>query len=204
VTAPQDPGPTLTELLSDVAARSTAPGAGVVTAVAIALAAALAAMGARFAEDEAATLADRAEELTAAAMSLSRQDPAAYRGYLQALRSGATADQVSAALDVAVEIPLRLAQTAADTATVAARLVQDGNPRLRGDCVTAVLLAAASARAAAVLVSENLRRTPDDARVVAAGACVARANAAEASALDHYPDLRPAPPPVGGPAEPAR
>jgi len=189
VTAAPDTDPTLPALLADVAARSTAPGAGVVTAVTTAMAAALAAMGARFAEGEAATLAERADEVSAAAMRLSRQDPSAYGGYLQALRSGASAAQVSAALDIAVEIPLRLTEAAAETATVAAHLVRDGNPRLRGDTATAVLLAAASARAAAVLVMENLHGTPDDPRLAEARQCVARANAAEASVLESYPAL---------------
>ncbi|HXP20099.1 MAG TPA: cyclodeaminase/cyclohydrolase family protein, partial [Streptosporangiaceae bacterium] len=43
-------------------------------------------------------------------------------------------------------------------------LAADGNPALRGDAITAALLAQAAARAAATLVGINLAAVPDDAR----------------------------------------
>jgi formiminotetrahydrofolate cyclodeaminase len=193
VTEPDGIDPLLPGLLSRVGARTSAPGAGVVIGLAAGLAAALAAMGARFADGDGALLVDRADELSAAAIALAQADPAAYGGYVEARRSAATRAQVAAALDRAVEVPLELAGVAAEVAGLGLRLVLDGNPRLRGDSATAVLLAVACARAAAVLVVENLVGSADDGRVAAAAAAAARAGAAERTLLARYPALGPTP-----------
>jgi hypothetical protein len=52
----------------------------------------------------------------------------------------------------------------------ACELVAVDNPNLRGDAMTAALLAAAAAHAAALLVAENLNDAPSDPRVAAAAA----------------------------------
>ena len=43
-------------------------------------------------------------------------------------------------------------------------LATDGNPSLRGDAITALMLAEAGARAAAVLIGINLADSPEDDR----------------------------------------
>ncbi len=72
--------------------------------------------------------------------------------------------RIDAALSEAATIPMEVVEIAAQTARLAARLAVDGNPRLRGDAITAALLAQAGARAAAVLVSINLAALPGDDR----------------------------------------
>jgi methenyltetrahydrofolate cyclohydrolase len=79
-------------------------------------------------------------------------------------RQQAVADALSAAADV----PLAVAETASQVARLAARLAEQGNPNLRGDAVTAALLAEAGARAAAALVEINLAGMPGDARLARA------------------------------------
>ena len=72
--------------------------------------------------------------------------------------------RIDAALSEAATIPMEVVEVAAQTARLAARLAADGNPRLRGDAITAALLAEAGARSAAVLVSINLAAWPGDQR----------------------------------------
>lgn len=175
------------DLLAATAARTPAPGGGAVAALVTALAAGLVAMTARFgAEDE---LVARAEDLRRQVEPLADADGAAYGRFLAATRRPpepdpqARREAVAAALTEANEIPLRIAEIAADTAELAAALARTGNPNLRGDAATAALLAAAAAGAAAILVTENLRRTPDDRRMARAAASADRARAAAAEVL---------------------
>jgi len=161
---------TVSELLDAVAARSPAPGGGAVAAVVTGLAAALTAMAGRYADPAAIPpdLVDRAEGLRAAARPLADADAAAYGSYLAATQlpreSGNRRTAVAQALSEASEVPLRIAEIAAEVAALGQRLAHDGNPNLRGDAIAGVLLAAAGASTAALLVAENLRRTPDDPR----------------------------------------
>jgi methenyltetrahydrofolate cyclohydrolase len=177
--------------LQDVAARTTAPGGGAVSGLAAALAAALAAMSARFAEGELGDLAGRADELRGSALALAGADRAAYAGYVQARRAGRDQGELVRALDQAIRVPLEIAAVAAEVAALALRLVEAGNPRLRGDAATAVLLAAAAARSSSVLVCENLTDAPGDPRLGVAGEAVAAASLAERALLARYPALGP-------------
>ena len=167
-----------------MAARTTAPGGGASAALATALAAALTAMAARFADDSPAnrdTVA-AAERLRAYATGLADADVAAYERYVETRRRhGKQSAQTIEALDGAVEVPMHVTDTAAEVATLAAALAKEGNPRLRGDAATGCWLAAAAASSAAVLVAENLAATPGDARVVAARDSAQGARAAAAS-----------------------
>jgi hypothetical protein len=70
-------------------------------------------------------------------------------------------------------------------------LSRSGNPNLRGDATTAALIGAAAARAAAVLVAENLAGTCGDPRLARAAAIVASVNGTERDALSLYPALAP-------------
>jgi formiminotetrahydrofolate cyclodeaminase len=65
-------------------------------------------------------------------------------------------ERVSDALSGATDVPLAVAEIGNEVASVAARLVEEGNPNLEGDAIAAVLLAEAGVRAATVLVEINL------------------------------------------------
>jgi formiminotetrahydrofolate cyclodeaminase len=198
-------------LLDAVATRTTAPGGGAVTGVVTALAGALVAMCARFSGTDptqgtdltqrtnVTNLAGRADELRARAVSLAQSDLAVYAEYLKARRAGSDSD-VAAALDEAIRIPLEMAEVAAELAEIALGLARTGNPNLRGDATTAVLIGVAAAKAGAVLVAENLSGTDSvprltdprlvDPRLARAAAIVTSATAAERHALSLYPVLR--------------
>ena len=70
-------------------------------------------------------------------------------------------------------MPLAVAEAGAEVAKIAARLASDGNPNLRGDALTACLLAQAGVRAAAVLVALNLADDADPRRERAAALAAA-------------------------------
>ena len=147
-----------------VASREPAPGGGASAAVAVALAAALTAMAARFSADhlaDAETIADRAEELRNKVMPLAQADAAAYGRVLDAYRTPRDDEEkrrrrIREALSEAADVPLSIAEVGVEVAGNAARLVEEGNPNLRGDAVTAAALAEAGVRAAATLVEINV------------------------------------------------
>ena len=102
---------------------------------------------------------------------------------------------MAAALDEAIRIPLETAEVAAELAEIALGLARSGNPNLRGDAITAVLMSVAAAKAGAVLVVENLSGTDGgpkltDPRLTRVAAIVASATAAERDALSLYPALK--------------
>jgi formiminotetrahydrofolate cyclodeaminase len=147
-----------------VASREPAPGGGASAAVAVALAAALTAMAARFSADhlaDAETIADRAEELRNRVMPLAQADAAAYGRVLDAYRTPRDDDEkrrrrIREALSEATDVPLSIAEVGVEVAGNAARLAEEGNPNLRGDALTATVLAGAGVRAAATLVEINV------------------------------------------------
>ena len=147
-----------------VASREPAPGGGASAAVAVALAAALTAMAARFSADhlaDAETIADRAEELRNRVMPLAQADAAAYGRVLDAYRTPRDDHEkrrrrIREALSEAADVPLSIAEVGVEVAGNAARLVEEGNPNLRGDAMTAAALAKAGVRAAATLVEINV------------------------------------------------
>jgi formiminotetrahydrofolate cyclodeaminase len=147
-----------------VASREPAPGGGASAAVAVALAAALTAMAARFSADhlaDAETIADRAEELRNRVMPLAQADAAAYGRVLDAYRTPRDDDEkrrrrIREALSEAADVPLSIAEVGVEVAGNAARLAEEGNPNLRGDALTATVLAGAGVRAAATLVEINV------------------------------------------------
>ena len=146
-----------------VASREPTPGGGASAAVAVALAAALTAMAARFSADhlaDAETIADRAEELRNRVMPLAQADAAAYGRVLDAYHTPRDDEKrrrrIREALSEAADVPLSIAEVGVEVAGNAARLVEEGNPNLRGDAVTAAALAKAGVRAAATLVEINV------------------------------------------------
>ncbi len=181
------------ELLTRIAAKTPAPGGGAVTAMATSMAAALCAMAARYSTEQmldASDLADRAEDVSRNVAGLAQRDAEAYRRVLAALAMPREPDPeqrrraVRSALSDAADVPLAIAEAAASVTSMGAELATKGNPNLRGDAITATLLADAAARAAGSLVAINLAREPDDARLARVRDCTAR-TAAAASEITH-------------------
>jgi formiminotetrahydrofolate cyclodeaminase len=153
----------LREFLGLVASGSPAPGGGSVAAVAVALAAGLAGMAARLSIGQLADapqLADRADALRRRVAPLARADAESYGRVLDALRlprdSETRAEHIKDALSGAADVPLAVAEAGGEVADLAARLVEEGNPNLEGDAMTAVFLADAGVHAAAALAGINL------------------------------------------------
>jgi formiminotetrahydrofolate cyclodeaminase len=164
----------VTELCDTVAAETSAPGGGSVAAVVTAFAAALVAMAARFSRDQwedAYGVVAQAESLRTRVLPLADEDAKAYESVLEALRlppdigPDRRDEALGAALSLAADVPLAIAEAALDVATLAAELTERGNPNLRGDAVTAALLAEAAVRATANLVEINLGTREGDARL---------------------------------------
>ena len=186
--------------LDQLAARTPTPGGGGAAAVTGAMAAGLVAMAARFSATRlpgAGELADQADELRRRLGQLAEEDAQAYAAVLEALRGPGEAGsgeqretQWREALLGAAIVPLEIAEIGAQVALMAARLAETGNPNLRGDAITGVLLAEAGARAAAVLVWINLAVAPDDDRPARAARLVAEAASIAAATQGSSGQLR--------------
>lgn len=160
-TAPDYLNLSLGEFLDRVASGGPAPGGGSVAAVAVALAAGLSGMAARLSADQltaAPELADRSDDLRRRVALLARADAESYGRVLDAYRFPGEPDpeSVKDALSGAADVPLAVAEVGNELAGIAVRLLDEGNPNLEGDALTAVLLAAAGVRAAAALARINL------------------------------------------------
>jgi methenyltetrahydrofolate cyclohydrolase len=161
----------VSDYLDQVAAATAAPGAGPVSATVVALAAGLAAMAAGLSRrqlPEADELADRMRGLQQDAKPLAQRDAVAYAAVMAARRRPAEDPERSAALQEALsraaDVPLEIAAVGVAVLDVAADVVRRGNPNLRGDALTACLLAQAAVTAAAALVELNLPDPADPRR----------------------------------------
>ena len=178
--------------LEDVAAKTSAPGGGGVASIAIALAAALAGMTARFSEkklgEEAGRLAGRADDLRDEVAGLAEADAEAYAAYVEARRrpedDPGRAEALAEAEARAAAVPLRIAELGAAVSALAEELAERGNPNLAGDAYTAAVVAQAGTRAAANLVLINLGGDDADQRVRRARELVRKAGAAAEHAVD--------------------
>ena len=164
----------LRDFLDTLAGEGPAPAGGSAAAITVAMAAGLVAMVARASEghwEEAGGVVGQAETLRARVAPLAKADAEAYLEALSTLRGRGLLEeryrdqQLRAALDRAAEIPLRIAEAGADLASLAALLVENGNPEVRADAAVAAVLAAGGTRAAAKLVAVNLSALEDDPRV---------------------------------------
>jgi formiminotetrahydrofolate cyclodeaminase len=164
----------LRDFLDTLAGEGPAPAGGSAAAITVAMAAGLVAMVARASEghwEEAGGVVGQAETLRARVAPLARADAEAYLDALSTLRGRGLLEeryrdqQLRAALDRAAEIPLRIAEAGADLASLAALLVENGNPEVRADAAVAAVLAAGGTRAAAKLVAVNLSALEGDPRV---------------------------------------
>ncbi len=162
---------TLGAFLTRVAEPTPAPGAGAVSATVVALAAGLTAMSAGLSRrqlPDAEAMAARAVELQDRARPLGQRDGEAYAGVLAAQRLPSDdprrADALRAALSDATDVPLEIATIGAAVLDIAADVVRRGNPNLKGDALTACLMAQGAVRSAAALVELNLSGDEDDPR----------------------------------------
>lgn len=178
----------LGRFLDMVASHEPAPGGGASAAVAVALAAALSSMAARFSTEhlaEAEMIVSKVEELRSQAMPLAQADAAAYGRVLESYRIPRDEEEkrrrkIREALSEAANVPLSIAEVGAEVAGTAARLAEEGNPNLRGDAVTATVLAGAGVRAAATLVEINVSAGGvDDGRLSRANQLLATAAATQ-------------------------
>jgi formiminotetrahydrofolate cyclodeaminase len=182
----------LRDFLDTLAGEGPAPGGGSAAAVVVAMSAGLVGMVARASKDqwdEAGGVIGQAETLRARVTPLAQADADAYVAALTALRGKGEVEpryrdiKLREALELAADIPLQIAEAGCDLATLAAQLVEQGNPEVRADAAVAAVLAEGGTRAAAKLVAVNLAASDDDDRVRQAQALVKRAAEATYRAL---------------------
>jgi len=180
------------ELAAQVAAETPAPASGSTAAVVATLSAALVAMSARFSRREwpdAGGVVAQAEALRNRAAPLAQLDAEAYEAVLAVRRASKGAPEaerdaaLGRALSRAADVPLAIAEIAADVAELAALVAEKGNPNVSGDAAAAALLADGAARAAATLVAINLGTTEEDERGVRAQRLVESAREAARRAV---------------------
>jgi formiminotetrahydrofolate cyclodeaminase len=171
-------GLSVDELLDEIAGPSPLPGGGPVAALVAAMAAALVAMGARLSSDWEDTpgIAAQARSLRERLARLAHDDADVYAAVLGIRREPASGDprardwKLGEAYGRAADLPVAIADAAADVAELAAEVASRGDQAFRADVAGAALLAAAAARAAANLVAVNLAMTEDDERPARAAA----------------------------------
>jgi methenyltetrahydrofolate cyclohydrolase len=163
-------GLTVAAFLAAMAAQKPAPAGGCAAALSLAQAAALCAKAARLSArqltaERVGQLTAEAEQIREAAASLIDEDARAYQVVIEAKRGRADAHRVAGVLSQAADVPMRIVELAAGATELAAVLAADGNPALRGDALTALLLAQAAARSSAILVRIDLAGMAGDARL---------------------------------------
>ena len=129
----------------------SAPASGSGAAVAGAIAAALAELAARFSDER--EIVSRLVELRTRLFELGGEDAAAYTDFM---RTKSDADR-----DRTIDVPLTIAESAAEVAGLAQTVAARGNPRVAGDAEAAAILARATASVCARLVEINLAGTED-------------------------------------------
>jgi formiminotetrahydrofolate cyclodeaminase len=142
---------TIAAYLDALGARTPAPASGSGAAVSAAIGAALAELAARFSDESEA--AERLVELRTELVGLADADAAAYSDFMRT-RSDTDRDRT-------IDVPLALAEAAAEVASLARALVEEGNPRVAGDAEAGYELAVAAARVGARLVEINLAGADD-------------------------------------------
>ena len=176
----------------DEIGKRRGPGAGAVAGIAAAMAAALAELAAGASKEswvDAAGVAAQAQALQRRLIQLGWQDAQAYAAAMERLHGGFRERTeirnfaLGEALSVAADLPLAIAEAAADVAALAAVTVEHGLPELRADAAAAAALAEGCARAAAKLVEVNLATQTEDERIVRARGVVTAAAHSAGEAL---------------------
>jgi formiminotetrahydrofolate cyclodeaminase len=163
----------LADFLAALGSGHAAPGGGSAAAASVALGGRLCAMTARLSARQlggspSSELTAQADRLSQACAALIQADAESFRQVLAARGRTASPDAGSdpqldpADLSAAAAVPLSLMELALPVVRLAARLATDGNSNLRGDALTGMFLAAAGARAAAVLVGINVGGADSD------------------------------------------
>jgi formiminotetrahydrofolate cyclodeaminase len=184
----------LSDLLELVAGESAVAGGGAAAAAAVAMAAAAVAMAARRSRGvwaEAGAAAAQAEVLRERAGRLVQEDADAYRHAHERLR-GTESDerpeqrdwQLGQALRRAADVPLAVAETAADVADLGTEVAAECEPAIRPEAVAGCMLAEAGVRIGVQLIEVNLATTPDDERLVRARAALGRAERSRAAVVE--------------------
>lgn len=176
----------------EVLASEEPPGGGSAAAIVVAMAAGLVAMVARASKDhwpEAGGAIGQADTFRARVVPLVQADADVYSDALRILRRREEVaeryrDQTMRdTLEKAAEIPIKIAEAGCDLASLAALLVENGNPEVRADAAVACVLAEGGTTAAAMLVETNLGATEGDPRVRHVRTLVAAAAEASERAL---------------------
>ena len=179
----------LDRFLDELEAPAPSACGGTAAAAAAAMAAALVTMVARGSADwaDGAGIASQARALRSRLTTLGDDDAAAFEHVIVTMRDrSGTPEQrdfaLGEALVRAAEVPLEIAETAADVAELAALAAAEGSPRLQPDATAAATLAEAAVRAATHLVEINLATVTGDryserAALLATAAAAARARA---------------------------
>lgn len=150
--------------LHEVLARpGPGPAGGSAAAIATTMASGLVRLVARVSHDweEAPGIAAQAAALGDRALLLADDDHRVYAQALEQLRAPDRDASLGRALHRAAEVPLRIAETAADVAELAALAARDGADSVRGDAWAAATLAESASVSAAKLVHVNLSTRPD-------------------------------------------
>lgn len=182
--------PAFDRFLSELEAPVPSPCGGSAAAATAAMAASLVTMVARETREwaDGPGIASQARALRARLTVLSADDVAAFGDVIAVIRAPAgTPEQRDFALGEALlhaaEVPLRIAEAAADVAELAALASSEGSPQLRPDATTAAILAEAAVRGATHLVEINLATVAGDHNSLRAAQLTAAAAAARARAL---------------------
>lgn len=151
----------LHDLLAD---PGPGPAGGSAAALTTTIAAGLVRLVARVSSDwdDAPGVAAQAAALGDRSLLLADDDHRAYAEALEQLGAPSHDATLGKALRRAAQVPLEIAETAADVGTLAALAAREGAAVVRGDAWAAATLAEAASSAAARLVHVNLATRPDD------------------------------------------
>lgn len=172
--------------LHDVLAEAgPGPAGGSASALAATMASGLVRLVARVSHewDDAPGIAAQAAALGDRALVLADEDHRAYAHALEQLRAPDRDATLGRALRRAAEVPLLIAEVAADVASLAALAAREGADSVRGDAWAAATLAEAASVASARLVHVNLSTHPDDPLCTRADLAAQAATAAREVAL---------------------
>ena len=151
--------------LQDVLAEAgPGPAGGTAAALATTMAAGLVRLVARVSEgwSDAPGVAAQASALGDRSLALADDDHRVYARAMVELAAPGRDANLGAALRRAAEVPLQIAETAADVTMLAALAAHEGSETVRADAWAAAALAEAATVSAARLVHVNLATRPDD------------------------------------------
>ncbi len=188
--------------LQVLASKQPTPGGGAASALCGATAAALTAMlanltagkaGSEEREQQTAAIIAKADELRAELGALADDDAAVFGKFMAAYKLPKTTDEEKAARTAAIqtaaiaaaEVPMQIAEKAAQVLELAQQLIDFGNPNAISDGTVSALMARAAVRSALYNVKINLGMIKDEAYTAAARAKMQRLEA-DALAAEEY------------------